>query len=220
MLPIDPVISAIGVVWQPDFLPGFNFSVDYFDIKVKDFISGIGADTIINRCITNSDPYFCGLVNRDANGSLWLSPQGFVTDTTLNTGSLSTTGFDFNVGYRVDMESLGMGNMGGLNFNFVGTYLDTLKTQNLPGDDAFDCAGYYGTICSVTGGLSAPNPEWRHKARLTWTTPLEYGDWFKDFSLSLQWRHFNKVTLDATDPISLQTDFKKCAVRIERVNMS
>jgi nitrate reductase NapA len=27
----------------------------------------------------------------------------------------------------------------------------------------------------------------------------------------------NKVTLDATDPISLQTDYKKCAVRIERV---
>ena len=27
----------------------------------------------------------------------------------------------------------------------------------------------------------------------------------------------NKVTLDATDPISLQTDFKKCAVRIEKV---
>ena len=27
----------------------------------------------------------------------------------------------------------------------------------------------------------------------------------------------NKVTLDVTDPISLQTDFKKCAVRIERV---
>ena len=28
----------------------------------------------------------------------------------------------------------------------------------------------------------------------------------------------NKVTLDATDPISLQTDYKKCAVRIERVS--
>ncbi|HEX4886027.1 MAG TPA: periplasmic nitrate reductase subunit alpha [Casimicrobiaceae bacterium] len=27
----------------------------------------------------------------------------------------------------------------------------------------------------------------------------------------------NKVTLDATDPISFQTDFKKCAVRIEKV---
>ena len=35
--------------------------------------------------------------------------------------------------------------------------------------------------------------------------------WFDESEL------INKVTLDATDPISLQTDFKKCAVRIERV---
>ena len=35
--------------------------------------------------------------------------------------------------------------------------------------------------------------------------------WFDEAQL------INKVTLDATDPISLQTDFKKCAVRIERV---
>jgi len=27
----------------------------------------------------------------------------------------------------------------------------------------------------------------------------------------------NKVTLDATDPISLQTDFKKCACKIVKV---
>jgi nitrate reductase NapA len=27
----------------------------------------------------------------------------------------------------------------------------------------------------------------------------------------------NKTTLDATDPISKQTDYKKCAVRIEAV---
>ena len=27
----------------------------------------------------------------------------------------------------------------------------------------------------------------------------------------------NKVTLDATDPISKQTDFKKCAIKIEKV---
>lgn len=30
----------------------------------------------------------------------------------------------------------------------------------------------------------------------------------------------NKVTLDATDPISLQTDFKKCAVRLELVSLA
>jgi len=35
--------------------------------------------------------------------------------------------------------------------------------------------------------------------------------WFDESQL------INKVTLDATDPISFQTDYKKCAVRIERV---
>ena len=34
--------------------------------------------------------------------------------------------------------------------------------------------------------------------------------WFDESQL------INKVTLDATDPISLQTDFKKCAGKIER----
>ncbi len=40
---------------------------------------------------------------------------------------------------------------------------------------------------------------------------LVFVPWFDEAQL------INKVTLDATDPISLQTDFKKCAVRIERV---
>ncbi|MGY3342476.1 MULTISPECIES: nitrate reductase catalytic subunit NapA [unclassified Bradyrhizobium] len=43
---------------------------------------------------------------------------------------------------------------------------------------------------------------------------LVFVPWFDESKL------INKVTLDATDPISLQTDFKKCAVRIERVTQS
>jgi outer membrane receptor protein involved in Fe transport len=202
---LDPETSdtiSFGVVFTPTFLPGFNFSADYFDIKVKDYISGIGADVIINRCVQTLDPFFCSLVHRDAAGSIWLSTNGFVTDTTLNTGALRTKGIDINAGYRTDLENLGLENMGGISMSFVGTYLDSLETQTLPGDDYFDCAGKYGTICSVTGGLSSPNPEWRHKMRLTWNTPFEYGDWIKSLGLSIQWRHYNKVTLDAysSDP--------------------
>jgi nitrate reductase NapA len=40
---------------------------------------------------------------------------------------------------------------------------------------------------------------------------LVYVPWFDASQL------INKVTLDATDPISLQTDFKKCAVKIVKV---
>jgi nitrate reductase (cytochrome) len=38
-----------------------------------------------------------------------------------------------------------------------------------------------------------------------------YVPWFDSSQL------INKLTLDATDPISLQTDFKKCACKISRV---
>jgi outer membrane receptor protein involved in Fe transport len=187
---------SFGFVATPTFLPGFNLSADYFDIKVKDYINGIGADVIINRCVQSADPFFCNLVHRDAAGSLWLSNQGFVTDTTLNTGALRTKGVDVNASYRTDLDALGMENMGGITMSFVGTYLDKLQTKPLPGDPYYDCAGLYGTVCLV------PAPEWRHKVRLTWNTPFEYGDWFKSWNLSLQWRHFNKVKLDAfsSDP--------------------
>jgi nitrate reductase (cytochrome) len=40
---------------------------------------------------------------------------------------------------------------------------------------------------------------------------LVFVPWFDESKL------INKLTLDATDPISLQTDFKKCAVRVEKV---
>jgi nitrate reductase NapA len=42
-------------------------------------------------------------------------------------------------------------------------------------------------------------------------TGLVFVPWFDAGQL------INKVTLDATDPISKQTDFKKCAVKIEKV---
>jgi iron complex outermembrane receptor protein len=198
---LEPEVAdtfTVGAVWQPSFLPGFNVSADWFDIEVKDFISGIGADIIINRCISTLDPTFCSLVRRDNAGSLWLSPQGFVTDTTLNTGKLHTRGMDFEVNYRTDLDALGMGDMGSVNFNFVGTWLDKLDSASLPGDPTTDCAGLYGALCSALGGSPIPNPEWRHKARISWTTPLSYDEWVKDFRVSLQWRYFGKVKLDTT----------------------
>ena len=158
-------------------------------------IGGLGANLILNQCIasgsaTNS---FCQLVHRDANNSLFLSPQGFVQDTTLNTGSLKTTGIDFNAAYRTDLSALGLGDNGSVSASLIGTWLDTLVTQPLPGGPSYDCKGLYGLVCGI------PAPEWRHKARLTWNTPYAYGDWVKSLSFSLAWRYFAKVGLDAYD---------------------
>ena len=193
---LKPEISdtyTLGGVWQPSFVPGLNISVDYFNIKVDQFIAGIGATLELTNCINTGNPFFCDLVHRDAAGSLFLSPQGFVQDTTLNTGSLKTTGVDLNVAYRTDLSNLGLGDNGSLSTSVIGTYLDTLITQPLPGGPSFDCKGLYGLTCGI------PSPEWRHKARLTWNTPYSYGDWVKSVSLSAQWRYFAKVTADSFD---------------------
>ena len=180
-----------GVVWQPKFIPGLNMSADYFNIKVDQFISGYGANLILTQCVNTGSPTFCSLVHRDANGSLWLSNNGYVQDTTLNTGSLKTSGVDFNVAYRTDLSALGLGDNGSVSATMVGTWLDSLVTQPLPGGASYDCKGLYGLVCGI------PAPEWRHKAALTWNTPYSYGDWFKSLSLRVQWRYFGKVGLDA-----------------------
>jgi outer membrane receptor protein involved in Fe transport len=185
-----------GVVWSPSFAPGLNFTVDYFDIKVKDYISNIGADTIINGCVNGTQPDFCALVHRDSVGTI-RSNNGYVQDTTFNTGGLHTTGIDVSATYRTGLDAIGLDNAGSVSLNFVGTWLDKLETTPQKGDDPIDCAGLYGAACSALGGSPNPNPEWRHKARITWNTPFEYG-WLSNFGLSAQWRYLSSVKLDAT----------------------
>jgi iron complex outermembrane receptor protein len=187
---------TVGVVWSPSFISGLNFTIDYFDIKVKDYISNIGADTIITACINGTKPDFCALVHRDSIGSI-RSPQGFVRDTTFNTGGLHTSGADFSATYRTGLDAIGLADMGSVSMNFVGTWLDKLETTPQKGDKPIDCAGLYGALCSALGGSPNPNPEWRHKLRLTWNTPFEYG-WLGGVGVSAQWRYFSSVDLDTT----------------------
>ncbi|KKC25532.1 TonB-dependent receptor [Sphingomonas sp. SRS2] len=170
--------KTLGVVFQPGFLPGFSATVDWFDIKVKNLIQPYGQDVIIDQCLNTGNPTFCSLIQRDPTGSLWRSSDGFIRDLDLNIGGLKTRGIDVTAAYSTRVPG------GSLSLSMVGTWLDKLITDN--GVSApYDCAGLYGLVCGT------PNPEWRHKARATYT--MENG-----LGLSLQWRYFHSVTLDRT----------------------
>jgi iron complex outermembrane recepter protein len=180
-----------GIVFTPTFVPGLSVTVDYFNIDITDAIGGIGADTILLACTQTSDPFFCGLINRDPSGSLWRSSGGFVTNTTQNIGGFSTSGIDAQVNYRKEI-----GDLGTLTFNFLGTWLNELVVDtgiDIPGlDRTYDCVGLYGNVCSAGNFSSGPNPEWRHQARLGFN--------FKNgFGTSVRWRYFDSVTLDAVE---------------------
>ena len=173
---------TVGVILQPRFVRGLAISVDYFNIKLKGAVSSIGQDTTLQLCTETADPFFCGLINRDQFGSLWRSNDGYVIDTTQNIGGLSTKGIDVNASYNTSV-----GELGSVSLSFVGTYLDELVTD--PGvADPYDCAGLYGNVCS-NGTSLAPNPKWRHQARVGFNASNGIG-------LSLRWRYFGPVRLD------------------------
>jgi len=170
-----------GVVLTPTFLPGLTASVDYFDIEVEGAIQGIGQDTILQICTDSSDPFFCGLINRDGSGSLWRTSGGYVEDISQNVGGVSTSGIDVQAGYTTEI-----GNAGRLSASFVGTWLNELETDTGTPAGGYDCVGLYGNVCGV------PSPEWRHQARIGF-------DWANGMGASVRWRYFGSVTLDAID---------------------
>jgi outer membrane receptor protein involved in Fe transport len=185
-----------GVVLQPRWVPGLAFTVDYFNIKVKNLISSLSFNGVLATCALTGDPTLCGLIHRDALGSLTDLPSGFINLATGNVGGLQTKGFDFNGSYNHKFARLGT-----LNVNFVGTLVQhlTFDTGIDPGalglDGVYDCAGFFGATCSAGNVFTSPNPKWRHKLRAGFTLPNGLG-------ISGQWRYFAKVKNDtlSNDP--------------------
>lgn len=178
-----------GILLTPRFLPGFSLSVDYYDIRINGIIGTIGEDLILQQCIATASPTYCGLIHRDSAGSL-LSNTGFVQDTLLNLGYQEEKGIDFQANYRLPLSRFGLKDMGRVDFNLVGTYIDSFFTQPLPGGVRLgetECVGAFGPECGT------PNPVWRHKLRATWTTPWRA-------QLSVQWRYIDGVHLYTPEP--------------------
>ncbi len=179
---------SFGVVVQPKsgFLSGLLISADYFNIKVKEAVGGIGAQVIIDQCIATNDPFFCGKIKRDTRtgpsaGFLWTDGGGFVDDRTTNTGSLSTSGIDVNADYRVNLGE------NKVRWQFVGTWVKSLVSQPLTNGFDYDCAGYYGITCGN------PNPEYRFNTNVKFTTADNIG-------FTVRWRYFSGVTVDTLSP--------------------
>ncbi|MDF7775094.1 TonB-dependent receptor [Sphingomonas sp. AOB5] len=175
---------TIGAVFTPTFFKGFQATIDFFDIRLKNQISTYGSDSILNQCLTTGNSFYCSLIKRNAAGNLWrgtptLAGGGYVFDVNVNAGELSTRGVDIGASYSTDL-----GGSGSLAFSIAGTWLDSLRVNSF-GPPDFDCVGFYGSQCGI------PTPEWRHKARLTYTAPF-------GVSASLAWRYFSKTHADTS----------------------
>jgi outer membrane receptor protein involved in Fe transport len=148
---------AVGLVLEPRFLQDFNATIDWWQIRLTDAVAYVSGDSIMRNCIGTGDPIFCERIHRDANGSLWLSPEGFIDTRNMNIGSIKVQGVDVGVNYRRDL-----GRIGHASLEFTGSYLDKYVVDNGGLSTPFNCGGRYGFGCE------SPVPKWRHTARLTW----------------------------------------------------
>lgn len=171
------ITKSLGVVLTPHQIRGLTFSVDYYDIKIRNAIQQIGADAILGACNAAPASGICGLINRNPAGSLWLTTSGYVNDVYQNIGGVQTRGFDFNANMTHSI-----GKLGTLSGNFDGGLLTRYLVDNGV-STSYNCAGYYGVSCGV------PLPKWRHKARVSWATPV-------GITASVTWRYVGPVDVD------------------------
>jgi outer membrane receptor protein involved in Fe transport len=184
---------TIGAVVTPSsVVKGVSFSADYFNIDVTNVIAKEGFSNIIDECANTGDASACNLIHRQSGtGSLWLNPQGYVTDTLQNLGYLKTAGVDFTFDYRVNFRDFGLPDYGGLALDFLGTWTQKYVEQGAPGTQPVNCAGKFGDICAGTPTRGVPLPYWKSKTRVTWTTPLQ------GLQVSVDWRRIGDVNIDS-----------------------
>ena len=110
---------TFGVVLSPSFMPRFNLSVDFYDIRIKGAIGSLGAQTLVDRC-NNGEQSVCLLAPRGSDGritSLLIAP--------INFQQIQTRGIDVEATYRLPFLA------GNLNLHTLLNYTDKL---NLVGD--------------------------------------------------------------------------------------
>jgi iron complex outermembrane receptor protein len=179
--------TDVGIVFTPTFLPGFSATIDYTDIKITNVITSYGPNLIQDNCVLsgNAASYFCQLIHRDPNGTLWASPQGYTDDPLLNIAGLENKSVDVGLADRFDLGAIGR-----LRSRLDGTYLLKLLTTPGGGVAAYDCAGRFGPTCTPI------TPKWRHRFSVDWDTPVV------GLSTGFVWRYFGSATSTYLNPSS------------------
>lgn len=123
---------TIGAVMVPTFIDDLSLSVDYYQIKIKDGITGISRNTAIRECYLTGNPIYCNTFTRaGANGAT----PGLIVESNLrqqNLAEIRTSGVDAQLDYSIDTERVGLGD-GKLSFNAIATYLFSYESVAFPG---------------------------------------------------------------------------------------
>jgi iron complex outermembrane receptor protein len=124
--------TTVGFVLSPSFLPGASASVDWYRLGISGAVGTIAAQTIVNDCFTSGGTSSeCSFIQR-------ATPTSFPTSVTLaplNSQTLLTEGWDFDLSYRSNVGP------GSLTTRLYANYLDRFVNPVL-GSENSNLAGF------------------------------------------------------------------------------
>jgi outer membrane receptor protein involved in Fe transport len=198
---------VIGAVFQPEFLPGFALSVDYYNVKVTGAITAPTPGDALDACFGPEGAggarspaagaeatAACTIIRRNTiDGSLAGDPtvvQGLFL-TLSNLGAIKTDGVDVTMNYNTD---LGFAKLG---LSFAGNWTRSSKFKATPtAVTGFrECVGLFGQNCGSPGGAAADVGSIQPEFSWTQRTTLS----FENVDLSLLWRHISAVRTEGGD---------------------
>lgn len=179
-----------GLVYSPSSIPGLSSTVDLWHIYLRDLVTPLAAQTLLNSCFANDASFNCSLIERYGNdtktpGNILRLHTPFV-----NMGTLSTSGVDFTSNYRIPHFNLGGVDPGNFKVGLDATYTSTFKNNATPGEPGTRSVDYAGTLGQQFGNIT----RWRGTATFNWGK----GNW------NAQWhtRYIHRLTLLNADSVT------------------
>lgn len=163
-----------GVVLRPSFVPRFNLSVDYYDIKVKGAIDSLTGPAIATAC--KQQNILCNLLLFNPNGSI-----NTVYSTYQNLSRLHAEGFELVMDYSVPLFD------GNLAFQINGNYVQDLSTIGATGlvTQLDDVTGNSGSVTNIQGV-----PRWKLDGVVSYAQPA--------WQVAAHGRYVPRAILDST----------------------
>lgn len=182
---------TFGAVLSPrsssPWFRGFNLSIDYYNISIRDAIGTLTLTTILPRCFNSdgvSNPnfsatnLFCQQITRDTNsGAISFGREG-----ALNLATYKTDGIDGQLDWAIPLEAFGSNSSSTVRFNTVVTYLMGFQVSSLPGSPVLDYAGSIGNS-AVSPQIS--HPRWKANTSIGFSS-----SWF---TVSGTWRFIDQM---------------------------
>ena len=115
LVPEKALTTTYGFAFTPDFVPGFAFSLDHWQIDTKNLIATIGGQDVANACLAGKQDY-CQRITFDSTG---LPTQ--IDSPYLNLAVVDISGWDAEASYRFPLNRFRDSLPGALTFSLTGT---------------------------------------------------------------------------------------------------